>query len=489
MYRKGTFHFEKLPAEIRHLIIRHLLEPLYRYDNLSQQSLVEISIKDVDSASSGRSFFEKGIIDGLKEADRLYDNKAKATLSTDDDSDDIEESDVDRNPPLRRALAPIALFWQRLRGALPGVSVSDETEDEGHAFAHIFTEHLSRESFDERTQLMKGEILQYPHYFKGLSAAEESLIRGRYERLEKSYQWEHKIHPERSSQYTLAIKLNKPATNVPVTDELSGDDDENDDEEDDQEGNEETEAAEEEEDDGESEVSSLAPYIDDSEREKEQSRDFHMLKLIRQFSNLSAAFRLDLGTVLWANTKLHISGYTALSSGPSIFLMDRPEIVRGIKCLSLDAKYDFGSLGTDAGEGECFDVLCRYLVRYVKVAHLQINIVLAWGLQQDRLDALCSGTSKFAGLRLLRLMIVTESFEVRLQVQRRHDWNRIFLREFKEDPSLAKDYLRRAHDLILPETLRGIVRYDRVEDGMLEVGADGDVQEEFLTCASILTRL
>jgi hypothetical protein len=268
----------------------------------------------------------------------------------------------------------------------------------------------SSDSSDSSSSVDEGETekLIYPSYLDGLSSADKSMVMKNYEELEESFRREKKVHPERSARYTLSAVVHKQKVSI--------------------------------------KKAKLRARLHNrySDREREQEYDFHMLKLIQQLSNLSTSLRQDLGTVIWKKTKLHISGNTALSCGPPAFFMDRPSIVQGIRCLSLDVP-----VHELRESNETFNMICRYLSRHSKIAHLQVNLFADFYVSEDSvMDTLCKGNGRFAGLQLVRLIPVSVSFEVSFQNESTIDdytWKEQLLRD---------EYLGRLRDLLLPNTLR-----------------------------------
>lgn len=270
----------------------------------------------------------------------------------------------------------------------------------------------------EEGEIVEGENLQYPNYLKDLSRTEKSQVMQRYDSLKKSYQWEAQIHPERSAQYTLLAMIEKPTNNNRTGWGTAW---------------------------GKAKSRRTSKV---NEGDEVQKHDFHMLKLVRQLSNLSNAIRQDLGTVIWGHTKLHIFKKSATSSGPLACLMDRPGMINGIACLTLDVPC--GRI--EEYQQDFFNMTCRYLSRHLKLEHLQVNVLPEVYMDHDEgmMEDLCEGAGKFKGLKLIRSINVTKSFEVRFQGV--HS----FIDFMKEEPALKNEYLVRLQELMLPNTLRTI---------------------------------
>lgn len=136
-------------------------------------------------------------------------------------------------------------------------------------------------------------------------------------------------------------------------------------------------------------------------------RDWSMIKLVRDLSNLSVQFRQEVGNIIWANTKINfpIERYGGWSSlEPLAFLFERPAMHKGIKSLQLNIPR--GNIYGD--EISHFKVTCQYLSTILELTHLRIMI------NGDISDVkeMTRGSDKYSGIEITRLIKVKKSFEV-----------------------------------------------------------------------------
>lgn len=264
------------------------------------------------------------------------------------------------------------------------------------------------------------EYPEYPNYLNSLSPVEKSSAIERYENLKKSYWWEKEEHPTRTNPYTLSAMVYK-STQDPE-DRMW-------------------------EIDSRRRSKIHIPIHDESTIKKEEKQDFHMLAFVQQLSNLSNSIRQDLGTVMWAHTKLQFFGSAALTSGPLACLMERPGIMQGISCISLDIM----SKDWEGHQEDSFNLICLYLSRHVKLQHLQINLCASGyrGFDMEPLIASCRGSEVWKTVGLLRSIAVSRSFEVQLvESDEGTRWLSV------EKISKREKSLRELSDCFLPDTFR-----------------------------------
>lgn len=131
-------------------------------------------------------------------------------------------------------------------------------------------------------------------------------------------------------------------------------------------------------------------------------RDWHMIKLVRDLSNISCQFRQELGEIMWQNTRMDfINGI--FSGKPMAFLIDRPAIHKGIKSLA----FDIGIINDTAEDINTLKQFCRYVAAVLELTHLEIRLQATY----TELTAVARG--EWPGIELVRSLSVTKSFVAR----------------------------------------------------------------------------
>ncbi|CZR50168.1 uncharacterized protein PAC_00040 [Phialocephala subalpina] len=186
---------------------------------------------------------------------------------------------------------------------------------------------LSDLSPEEQEDLSAGE-----QYMSVLSPEEQIEANTQYERVQKAFMLQIKTLPSRCSQYILEAHVEKEGgyENLPMIGGWSISQD-------------------------------------------HLIRDWSMIKLVRDLSNVSVQLRQELGSVIWANTKIMFpahkyGGWRSLE--PLAFLFERPAIHSGIKSLHLNLPCS----DRDEDGISHFKVACHYFPTILKLTHLQIMI-------------------------------------------------------------------------------------------------------------------
>jgi hypothetical protein len=178
-------------------------------------------------------------------------------------------------------------------------------------------------------------------------------------------------------------------------------------------------------------------------------RDWLMLDLARNLSNVSTRFSQELGAVFWASTSIR----TEFISRQSLvhFLKERPAIHQGVKVLFIGFNFWEDSDLNDTA----LKSLCEYLSSTLTLQHLGIDIAI----DEPDLPFLASGTGGFESLRALQILNVSRSFEIRLCIMCPD-------RDFGDDIYEAEDaeieycskleemHMPALRDLMMPYTLR-----------------------------------
>ncbi|KAF8860780.1 hypothetical protein BDZ45DRAFT_724297 [Acephala macrosclerotiorum] len=136
-------------------------------------------------------------------------------------------------------------------------------------------------------------------------------------------------------------------------------------------------------------------------------KDWTMIKLVRDLSNVNTQFRQELGEVFWAHINITLSygGFGNWNSWePLAFFSDSPAICKGIKSLALSLKLWI----TNPHGVVHFKLLCKYLTAPLELIHLRLRVEG----NDYYLAKMGRGGGPYKGIEVLRLMNVTKSFEV-----------------------------------------------------------------------------
>jgi hypothetical protein len=177
------------------------------------------------------------------------------------------------------------------------------------------------------------------------------------------------------------------------------------------------------------------------------SKDWLMIDLVRNLSNVSTQFRQELCAVFWASTSIS----TRFTSGQPLlhFFKERPAVHQSVKSLYLE--FDFWE-GLKDFDGAALKALCDYLSSILNLQHLDIDITV----YDTDLPRLASGKGRYEDLKALRTLKVSKSFEIELRILCDKPFGDDEDARNEHTSELEEKHMPALRDLIMPDTLRQV---------------------------------
>jgi hypothetical protein len=172
-------------------------------------------------------------------------------------------------------------------------------------------------------------------------------------------------------------------------------------------------------------------------------RDWSMLRLMRDLSNVNRQTRYELGKMFWTRTRLHCEELLDLTL-VNAFLLDRPAVISGIKELKLRVNAEYG---WDRVDMEVYS----HLAKTLQLDTLKVELYI----QEELFRQLALGD--VGPLLLFRCFKVAKKFEVLdacifpTDYDQFKDWDE----QDKYSEKLERELLPTIQGFLMPDSLRG----------------------------------
>jgi hypothetical protein len=181
------------------------------------------------------------------------------------------------------------------------------------------------------------------------------------------------------------------------------------------------------------------------------NKDWTMIELIRDLSNVSTNFRKEFGDVFWART--HIIIVDAFNNGlfPR-FLEERPSVRRGIRQLTFDLKLNDFKFDNDHDYNheaqQYFLEFCQSVSTLPNLQELYVTLEI----HEDEFHKVESGTQTRNCLEAVRNLPVTKWFNLNIEIVDAYDESESDADERHED--WEEEWPPKIREMMLPITLR-----------------------------------
>jgi hypothetical protein len=200
------------------------------------------------------------------------------------------------------------------------------------------------------------------------------------------------------------------------------------------------------------------------------TKDWLYIEWIRQASNVSTRFRLELGNALWSDIELWVGGERAEFWLLPEFLEERPAAGQGIKELHLDLLFMlYNRENPLVDEHHNFEAWCESLAKHCKPDIIYITL----SLYVHDLKDIGKEEGHFATLPASR-KLVTKDFRLRVYVYHWGSEDETFPTwqdEYAAECKLVDEYAPILREIMLPNCLRKVgpeTKVDKALEGQLE---------------------